>query len=81
MVKAQDPGHLFATAQVSVDIQDTNDCPPKFTEENYTAVVQVTSFSFILVLYYLYNNLTITYLSVVHINVEFLSCPTNTVTF
>ncbi|XP_069130301.1 protocadherin Fat 1-like isoform X4 [Argopecten irradians] len=42
MVKAMDGGEpsLTAEASVQVDIVDANDCPPRFSEDNYTAIVQ-----------------------------------------
>ncbi|XP_033742919.1 LOW QUALITY PROTEIN: protocadherin Fat 1-like [Pecten maximus] len=42
MVKAKDGGQpsLTAEASVQVDIIDANDCAPRFSEDNYTAIVQ-----------------------------------------
>ncbi|KAK3099997.1 hypothetical protein FSP39_013258 [Pinctada imbricata] len=33
-------GHLFADTKVIVEVKDVNDCPPRFSKQNYTATVQ-----------------------------------------
>ena len=39
-VRATD-GQLSSETLVTVDVLDVNDCPPKFSEANYSAVIQV----------------------------------------
>lgn len=39
-IKASD-GLLSSETVVIVDVLDVNDCPPKFSESNYSAVIQV----------------------------------------
>ena len=33
--------HLYSDTVVAIDVLDFNDCPPRFTEDNYTVFVQV----------------------------------------
>ena len=33
--------HLFAECMVNIEVLDANDCPPQFSETNYTVYVQV----------------------------------------
>lgn len=45
---AEDSGSpkLSNSCFVNIEVSDINDNPPLFSEENYTAIVQVSSFSF-----------------------------------
>ena len=33
--------HLIAETMVNIEVLDANDCPPQFSETNYTVFVQV----------------------------------------
>ena len=34
-------GQLYSETTVVIDVLDVNDCPPKFSEANYSTVIQV----------------------------------------
>ena len=44
-VEASDSGtpQLKVSTLVKIEVEDSNDCPPRFSQTNYTAVLQVGS--------------------------------------
>ena len=44
-VEVSDSGtpQLTARTVVNIEVEDSNDCPPVFSHDNYTAVVQVSN--------------------------------------
>ena len=56
VVRVADSGtpQLYSDAKVNIELRDVNDCPPRFSQDNYTAVVQVRKYCWEILNYYQY---------------------------